>query len=208
MTTPQSSSNRWTTDESVQRGSAYDERWARLEAAGASIHGEADFVHAFDPRRVLDAGCGTGRVAIELARRGVEVVGLDADPAMLDAARTKAPHLDWREGDLARLHTTGALGDVAGQFDVVVAAGNVMIFVEPGTEALVVANMATQLAPGGRLVTGFSLRPGGYDRSRLIDDADAAGLTVEDRWSTWGRSPFEVDRSDYIVAVMRRSEET
>ena len=45
-------------------------------------------------RRVLDAGCGTGRVAIELARRGIEVVGVDADPDMLERARRRAPQLD------------------------------------------------------------------------------------------------------------------
>ena len=63
----------------------YDARWDRLAAAGEEVHGEADFVMALRPTSVLDAGCGTGRVAIELARRGVEVVGVDADPDMLGA---------------------------------------------------------------------------------------------------------------------------
>ncbi|MDQ5854995.1 MAG: SAM-dependent methyltransferase, partial [Actinomycetota bacterium] len=51
----------------------YDARWRRMEAAGANPHGEADFVFSYGPRSVLDAGCGTGRVAIELARRGLDV---------------------------------------------------------------------------------------------------------------------------------------
>ena len=50
---------------------------------------------------VLDAGCGTGRVAIELSRRGHDVVGVDVDEAMLEAARAKAPDLTWVQGDLA-----------------------------------------------------------------------------------------------------------
>ena len=83
------------------RGADYDQRWADLAAAGASVHGEADLVTSFAPRTVLDAGCGTGRVAIELARRGIEAVGVDADPAMLDRAREKAPDLRWIEADLA-----------------------------------------------------------------------------------------------------------
>ena len=89
----------------------------------------------FAPESVLDAGCGTGRVAIELARRGVTAVGVDLDRGMLEAARRKDPALRWVEADLASL-------DLGTPFDVVVMAGNVMIFVEPGTEAQVVANMA------------------------------------------------------------------
>ena len=69
------SNSRWHSASGARRGADYDERWARLEAAGHSIHGEADFICAFEPASVLDAGCGTGRVAIELAARGIDVVG-------------------------------------------------------------------------------------------------------------------------------------
>lgn len=57
----------------------------------------------FTPTRVLDAGCGTGRVARELAQRGVAVVGVDVDAQMLATARAKAPELVWIEHDLASL---------------------------------------------------------------------------------------------------------
>ena len=62
---------------SADQLAGYDERWRRMEAAGVNPHGEADFVFSYGPRSVLDAGCGTGRVAIELARRGLDVVGTD-----------------------------------------------------------------------------------------------------------------------------------
>jgi len=71
------------------------------------MHGEATFVEALGVRRVLDAGCGTGRVAIELARRGLDVVGVDADPGMLSAARAKAPELEWALGRV-KLPSAGA----------------------------------------------------------------------------------------------------
>ena len=74
---------------------------------------------------VLDAGCGTGRVAIELAARGLDVVGSDIDAQMLAQAHVKAPELAWVESDLGSLN----LGRT---FDVVVMAGNVILFVEPG----------------------------------------------------------------------------
>lgn len=162
------------------------------------MHGEAALVASYGPATVLDAGCGTGRVAIELAHRGHDVVGLDVDPAMLDAARAKAPGLTWVEGDL----TDPAL-DLGRTFDVVVMAGNVLIFVPSGTEGRAIANAARHLSPGGRLVAGYSLRPGGLQPSRHDAYATAAGLELEDRWSTWDRRPYTASDA-YAVSVHRR----
>lgn len=182
----------------MPRGAAYDRRFERLAASGADVHGEAALVDSYGPGSVLDAGCGTGRVAIELHRRGHLVVGVDVDPGMLEAARDKAPAFEWVEGDL----TDPGLG-FGRSFDVVVLAGNVLIFVPPGTEGLVIANAARWLAPGGRLVTGYSLRPRGLDPTRHDAFAAAAGLELEDRWSTWDRRPFGPG-DDYAVTVHRR----
>ena len=91
--------DRWQ-ESDVPRGAAYDRRFEDLAAAGMDVHGEAALVDSFGPGAVLDAGCGTGRVAIELSRRGHDVLGVDVDPAMLAAARAKAPELEWVEGDL------------------------------------------------------------------------------------------------------------
>src|SRR5436309_5360769 len=129
MTDP---SNRWLQTHRTS-GDAYDATYEHRAAAGEDVHGEANFVQRFSPASVLDAGCGTGRVGRELARRGLDVVGVDVDQSMLATARRRAPELDWRLGDL----TTVELGR---QFDVVVMAGNVMIFVEPNSEERVIAN--------------------------------------------------------------------
>jgi len=182
------------------RGDEYDVRFRERAAAGFDMHGEADFVAGLAPRAVLDAGCGTGRVAVELARRGIAVVGIDVDAQMLGAARAKAPELDWRQGDLATVDLPVAT------FDVVVLAGNVMIFVAPGTEAIVVANLAPTLVPGGALVAGFQLRP---DRLSLPDydrSCADAGLALTERWSTWDRQPWNND-DDYAVSVHRRQDD-
>ncbi|MAT05158.1 MAG: SAM-dependent methyltransferase [Acidimicrobiaceae bacterium] len=184
--------SRWSAASGVQRGADYDERWARMEAAGVSIHGEADFVCRYRPTSVLDAGCGTGRVAIELARRGVEVVGVDLDPPMLEAARAKAPELTWIHGDLRDV-------DVGRTFDVVAAPGNVMVFLAPGTESEVVANLARHLVPGGALIAGFQLG-GRYDLQHYDVDCDAAGLTLVDRYATWEGAPWSAG-GDYAVSV-------
>ena len=143
--------SRWLLRDDVPRGDDYDQRWRDLADSGEGIHGEADLIGALSAGgSVLDAGCGTGRVAIELARRGHEVVGVDLDPGMLDTARAKAPELEWHLADLLDV-------DLARTFDLVALPGNVMIFLSPGTEADVVANMARHLATDGRLVTGFQL---------------------------------------------------
>ena len=96
-------SNRWLGSADVPRGDVYDARFTALEQSGQDVHGEAHFVAALGVSSVLDAGCGTGRVAIELARRGIDVVGVDLDATMLDVARHKAPYLAWYEGDLATI---------------------------------------------------------------------------------------------------------
>jgi SAM-dependent methyltransferase len=183
------------------RGHDYDARWKQLEAAGHSIHGEADFVCRYEPDTVLDAGCGTGRVAIELARRGIDVVGVDLDRPMLDAAQSKAPDITWVLADLLDV-------DLARRFDVVAMPGNVMIFVHPGTEADVVANMARHVADHGVLIAGFKaaherLTDHQYSFDAYDEHCAAAGLTLEARYSTWQGDAFEVG-GDYAVSVHRR----
>ena len=182
----------------VPRGAAYDKRFADLAATGVDMHGEASFVESYGPASVLDAGCGTGRVAIELDRRGIRAVGLDLDRAMLAEARRKAPHLDWIEADLAQPDRA-----VQGPFDAVVLAGNVLIFVEPGTEGDVISAMARLLADRGRLIAGYSLRPGGFGVAAHDELAARAGLVLQDRWSTWDRRPFS-ETSTYAVSVHGR----
>jgi SAM-dependent methyltransferase len=188
--------NRWLT-EAGDRSRTYDKRWEEAAASGRNIHGEADLVERLGPVSVLDAGCGTGRVAIELAARGIEVAGVDVDASMLERAREKAPHLPWIHADLVGV-------DLGRTFDVVVMAGNVMIFLAPGTEAQVVANLARHVAPGGSLVAGFSLEPGRLDLATYDAHAGAAGLVLTDRWATWDQQPFA--GGEYAVSVHRRPE--
>ncbi len=175
-------------------GEGYDRRFRALAESGVDVHGEANFVMGRRPGTVLDAGCGTGRVAVELARRGVDVVGVDADPSMIATAERLAPGLSWVEADVGTL----VLDE---RFDVVVMAGNVPLFTPPGTRADLVAGCARHLSPGGALVCGFQLGP-----SYRLEDYDShcrmAGLELEERWSTWDREPFEAG-STYAVSVHR-----
>ena len=192
MTDP---SNRWLETRNVS-GDSYDATYTRRAAAGEDVHGEANFVQRFAPSSVLDAGCGTGRVGRELARRGVDVVGIDIDPEMLGTARRTTPDLDWRLADLATVELSRA-------FAVVVLAGNVMIFLTPGTEGAVLANLARHLHPGGRLIAGFQLAPDRLPIARYDALAADAGLQPLERWSTWDGDAW-TESSTYAVSVHQR----
>jgi hypothetical protein len=122
---------------------------------------------------------------------------------MLAVARRKAPHLAWHEGDLATVELVRP--EMLGQryqFDAIVLAGNVMIFLAPGSEATVVNNLTSHLAPGGALVAGFQLHPGGFTLAHYDAYAAQAGLTLAERWATWDRQLWSPG-SDYAVSVHR-----
>lgn len=182
------------------RGDEYDAHWQTLAESGKNIHGEADLVESLlngCDQTVLDAGCGTGRVAIELIRRGHRVWGVDSDPRMLQTAQAKAPEIPWLHADLANL--PDSLPD---SFDLVLLAGNVMIFLTPGTEGQVLDALADRLPTGGQLVAGFSLRPDQLTLEQYDRLAESAGLRLVHRWSTWDREPYS--GGDYAVSVHAR----
>lgn len=189
-------------------GEDYAARFEALARSGKNVHGEARFCAALVPAgaRVLDAGCGTGRVMIRLAELGYDCVGVDLDASMLAVARKQAPGLPWFRSDLAEFEPD-SLG-IAGDFDLVVAAGNIFPLLAPGTESAVVERLSAALRPGGLLVAGF-----GLDEAHLpvlpsltLSDYDewcaAAGLTAVDRFATWDADPYA--DGGYAVSVHRR----
>jgi 2-polyprenyl-3-methyl-5-hydroxy-6-metoxy-1,4-benzoquinol methylase len=178
-------------------GKQYQERFDALAASGADVHGEVAFVMTLGPRSVLDAGCGTGRVARELAARGVDVVGVDADASMIAEARRLAPAIDWTAAPVDDNL------DLGWRFDVVVMAGNVPLFTPPGTRGALVAGCARHVEPGGVLVCGFQLGRG-YELDEYDGDCREHGLELVDRWATWDRDPFP-GAGDYAVSVQRRT---
>ncbi|MGO9029322.1 MAG: class I SAM-dependent methyltransferase [Acidimicrobiales bacterium] len=175
-------------------GDRYQQCFDDLAGSGVHVHGEADFVSALGPATVLDAGCGTGRVAIELADRGVTVVGADRDPSMVATARRLRPDLEWWTEDLATL-------DLGRRFDVVVMAGNVPLFAPDGTRAALVAGCGRHVGPGGALVAGFQLGRG-YPVEEYDRHCAGVGLTLAERWCTWERAPFPGEGT-YVVSVHR-----
>jgi len=179
----------------------YAERFRELAAAGKDIDGEARLVDAMAPRnaRILDAGCGPGRVGGALARLGHEVVGVDADPVLIAAAKADHPGPTWLLGDLAELDLP-ARGITPG-FDVIVSAGNVMPYLAPGTRAEVLRRLGLHLRARGRIVVGFGAGRD-YPFGEFHADVAQAGLVVDLQLATWELHPFR-DDADFLVAILR-----
>ncbi len=174
----------------------YESRWDEMAARGENPHGEVDFVMQFEPKTALDAGCGFGRVGIELHARGVEIVGVDLDADLLERAERRAPDLDWRLGDLSTL----AIGR---RFDLVVLAGNVIGFVTSGDRIDAVRNCARHVAPGGVLVMGNQLKTTWPTVAEYDEWAALEGLEPAGHRGDWAGGPLAAG-ADYVVTVHRR----
>jgi SAM-dependent methyltransferase len=194
---------RWVTDTKPGHSEWYVERFRRMVAEGADLGGEARLVDAMLPPRgrVLDAGCGPGRVGAVLHERGHIVVGVDADPVLIEAAEADHPGPRWLVADLTELDLAAAGEDEP--FDGALLAGNVMVFLAPGTEADVLTRVAAHLRPDGFVVTGFhtnrELSLAAFDRA-----VTEAGLHQEHRFATWDLRAWH-DEADFAVTVLRNS---
>jgi SAM-dependent methyltransferase len=179
----------------------YIERFRAMARAGDDLVGEARLVDAMAPRgaRILDAGCGPGLLGGYLAAAGHQVVGVDVDPALIEAAEQDQPGPRWLVGDLAELDLPAR--GITEPFDVIVSAGNVMTFVAPSTRGRVLSRLRAHLAADGRAVIGFGAGRD-YEFADFFDDAADAGLVPDMLLSTWDLRPF-TEGSDFLVAVLR-----
>jgi magnesium-protoporphyrin O-methyltransferase len=134
--------------------------WARLTSEApvgrvrASVRAGRDRMRAtllswlpatLQGRRVLDAGCGTGALAVEMAHRGAEVLAIDLSPTLVDLARQRQPvirnggTIDFRSGDM--------LAAELGVFDYVVGMDSVIHY-ETGDAVSVLAGLAQRTRIG------------------------------------------------------------
>jgi 2-polyprenyl-3-methyl-5-hydroxy-6-metoxy-1,4-benzoquinol methylase len=193
----------WTrlTEENPQHSTAYIQRFRDLAAAGQDLVGEARLVDAMLPRgaRVLDAGCGQGRIGGHLAGAGHDVVGVDGDPVLVAEAEQQYPGARWLVSDLAAL-------DLAAQglpepFHAIVCAGNVVTFLAESTRVEVLRRLRAHIRDDGRAAIGFGAGRG-YEFADFRADAAAAGWAEDLLLSTWDLRPF-TDDADFLVAVLR-----
>ena len=194
--------NRWIelTETNPGHSAWYIERFRSMAANGDDLDGEARFIDAMVPRqsRILDAGCGPGRVGGYLARVGHDIVGVDIDPILIGAAQQEHPGPTWLVADLAKLDLPALSVDEP--FDAIVCAGNVLTFLDPDTRRPVLANLASHLRPQGRIVTGFGSGRD-YPFDEFFGDVEHAGLVAELTLAAWDLRPFTPE-SNFLVAVL------
>jgi SAM-dependent methyltransferase len=131
---------------------------------------------------ILDAGCGTGEVALFFAARGHRVTGIDFVEEAIRRARVKAAERDLSAEFLVKDALT--LGDWVERFATVIDSGLFHVFSDDGRRRYV-AGLSVVLAPGGRLfLSCFSDEEPGIEGPRRVSrrelyDAFADGWEVE-----------------------------
>ncbi|MFC9932682.1 class I SAM-dependent methyltransferase [Glutamicibacter sp. NPDC127525] len=201
MTAPEE--NLWlaTVRKNPDHSQNFAQRWRTLAAEGQDIFGEARAVDAMVARgsRILDAGCGTGRIGGWLSEQGHQVVGVDLDPHLIDVARADYPKAQWRVGNLADFTIADAAGENQ-EFDLIVSAGNVVTFLSESERRPALQQLRGHLAADGRMIIGFGSGRG-YGFDDFEADALEAGLALQQRYSTWN---FHLPAADFLVAVLGR----
>lgn len=164
----------WFEDVADHLGAAYD-RYSHTKGTVQEVDHLVEALDLAPGQRVLDVGCGTGRHAHELARRGMVVHGIDVSERFIEIARSSAP--DGATFERADARSLAFHGD----FDAVVCLcqGGFGMMTADGEDDAVVAGIARALRTGGRIaLSAFNA----YFAVKYHDDADfdaASGVSHE-----------------------------
>jgi ubiquinone/menaquinone biosynthesis C-methylase UbiE len=152
-----------------------------LDADRQDLAAYLAMVHEFSARDVLDLGCGTGVLALQLASLGLNVIGVDPAAGSLGYARTRpgAHSVRWIHGDAAALPTAAA--------DLVLMTGNVaQAIIDPADWDTTLEEIHRALRAGGRLV--FETRDPaqrawqGWNRRATYREVRLPGLGDVETW--------------------------
>lgn len=110
---------------------------------------------------VADIGCGPGHVTSHLARHGLDVVGLDLSPRMIEEARKRSPRLEFRVGSMT------ALDEADDELSGIVALYSI-IHLEPGARKRAFGEFARVIEPGGLLLISFHVSAAEYPSGSAV----------------------------------------
>jgi 2-polyprenyl-3-methyl-5-hydroxy-6-metoxy-1,4-benzoquinol methylase len=196
-------SQRWFTENDDSHSQWYADHFRELSADGVDISGEARLLDAIVPPGsfLLDAGCGQGRTAGALFTRGHNVVGIDIDETLLQAARVDHPGPTYVRADLASLELPGNDGQRQ-VFDGAISAGNVITYVTPGTEVEVLKAIYGHLRADAPFLVGFHTER--YHVATFDQHASMAGFAIDQRFATWDLRPWNTN-AQFVVTLLRRN---
>jgi SAM-dependent methyltransferase len=168
----------WFEDLADHLGAAYD-RYAHTKGTVQEVDHVVAALGLEPGQRVLDVGCGTGRHALELARRGIAVHGIDISERFIELARAASSASDERNPAMRGFRSSLATFERAdartmafdSEFDAVICLcqGAFGMMTAGGEDAAVVAGIARALRPEGRLaLSAFNA----YFAVKYHDDAD------------------------------------
>jgi SAM-dependent methyltransferase len=147
---------------------------------------------------VLDAGCGTGRYAAELARRGYAVHGIDVSPELIDEARQsiagRSNTISFSVGDISALPSIG--------YDAIVCRGVLNDFVDDHDRQAVFATFAQSLRPAGVLI--LDVREWEATAERKIREPLFRKSVATERGHLTFTSVTEVDRTNRQLVITER----
>ena len=161
VTSPQGNGrDHWFEDHADHMGEAYD-RYAHTKGTVQEVDHVVEALGLAAGDRVLDVGCGTGRHALELARRGIDVVGVDISERFVEIARSRVgagravdpPESGSHHGTATFERADARTLAFDAEFDAVVCLcqGAFGMMTADGDDGAVVAGMAAALRPGGRI---------------------------------------------------------
>ena len=148
--------------------------------------------------RILDAGCGPGRTGAELHARGHHVIGVDADPELIEAAREDHPGPRWFVADLATLDLPPSVSPSRSTPPSSPATSWPSWHPTPRPQVL--RHVLAHLKPDAFAVIGFHTDR--YDMAAFDQHLVDAGFTLEHRFATWDLRPWRPD-ADFAVSVLR-----
>ncbi|HEX2360477.1 MAG TPA: methyltransferase domain-containing protein [Jiangellaceae bacterium] len=174
---------------------AYDRDFAFVSAYGAELLGWLD---PQPGETVLDLGCGTGELAAKIADAGATVIGIDSDPAMIEAARQRLPDADLRVADAH---------DFTVEEPVDAVFSNAALHWMPSSVE-VLGCVSDALRPGGRFVAEMGGTGNVAALTAAVDQACREAGLPERNWPWTFPSPaqyaamledagFEIDELDF-----------
>jgi len=137
---------------------------------------------------VADLGCGPGHVAAYLHDRGIDVIGIDLSPAMIEQARTLNPEIPFRQGSMLEIEENGTLGGIVAFYSV--------IHVARDEQPRLFTRWRRALQPGGLLLLSFHIG----ESDRHLDELWGIPVSIDFLYFTRAEIETRLTEGGFAIA--------